>query len=138
MIELFTTSSEETFLAGCNFASSLNAGAVVAFFGDLGSGKTTFLKGMISCLTGCRPDQITSPTFNYLNIYSGRIPIYHFDLYRLKNGEEFEKAGFSEYLQEDGICCLEWAERLTHHLPAKTTRITLKHAGHNQRSITIE
>jgi tRNA threonylcarbamoyladenosine biosynthesis protein TsaE len=73
------------------------------FFGDLGAGKTTFLKGMISALTGCSSAEITSPTFNYLHVYEGKIPVYHFDLYRLTNAQQFKGAGFSEYFQVEGI-----------------------------------
>jgi tRNA threonylcarbamoyladenosine biosynthesis protein TsaE len=135
--ESSTNSSDETFQAGRRFALTLTGNEVIALFGDLGSGKTTFLKGLISGLTNSHPDQITSPTFNYLNIYPGDVPVYHFDLYRLKNGEEFTKAGFFEYLQGDGICCLEWADRIGDQLPEKTIRITLKYNGMNQRTITI-
>ena len=137
MSERFTDSSEATFKAGHDFATTLTGDEIVALFGDLGSGKTTFLKGMISGLTDCHPDQITSPTFNYLNIYPGKVSVYHFDLYRLKNGEEFTKAGFFEYVQGDGVCCLEWADRIIDQLPKKTIRITLKYNGMNQRIITI-
>jgi tRNA threonylcarbamoyladenosine biosynthesis protein TsaE len=133
-----THSSEETEAAGTHFAASLHGNETIAFFGDLGAGKTTFLKGLISTLTGCSPSEITSPTFNYLNIYEGKIPVYHFDLYRLKTTEQFEGAGFSEYLSAEGICCLEWAEKIETKLPAGTIRITLEHQGLDNRLITIK
>ena len=133
-----THSSEETEAAGAHFAASLQGNETIAFFGDLGAGKTTFLKGMISALTGCSPAEITSPTFNYLHIYEGKFPIYHFDLYRLTAAEQFEGAGFSEYLQTDGICCLEWAEKIEAKLPAGTIRITIEHQGLDNRLIKIE
>lgn len=132
-----THSSEETEAAGAHFAATLRGNETIAFFGDLGAGKTTFLKGMISALTGCSPSEITSPTFNYLNIYEGKIPVYHFDLYRLKAAEQFEGAGFSEYLQM-GVCCLEWAEKIETKLPAGTIRITLEHQGLDNRLIKID
>lgn len=134
---LYTHSSEETEAAGARLAESLQGHEVLAFFGDLGAGKTTFLKGVISSLTGCSPDEITSPTFNYLNIYEGEFPVYHFDLYRLTATEQFEGAGFSEYLRGDGVCCLEWAEKIESKLPRETIRITLQHQGNDCRLITI-
>jgi tRNA threonylcarbamoyladenosine biosynthesis protein TsaE len=133
-----THSSEETEAAGAHFAASLQGNEIVAFFGDLGAGKTTFLKGMISALTGCSPAEITSPTFNYLHIYEGKFPIYHFDLYRLTAGEQFEGAGFSEYLQAGGVCCLEWAEKIETKLPSGTIRIIMEHQGLDNRLIKIE
>lgn len=133
-----THSSEETQAAGADFAASLRGNDIVAFFGDLAAGKTTFLKGMISALTGCHPAEITSPTFNYLHIYEGKIPVYHFDLYRLTTAEQFTSAGFSEYLQAGGVCCLEWAEKIETKLPAQAIRITLEHQGPNNRLIKIK
>jgi tRNA threonylcarbamoyladenosine biosynthesis protein TsaE len=133
-----THSRDETEAAGAQFAASLQGHENLAFFGDLGAGKTTFLKGLISTLTGCSPDEITSPTFNYLNIYEGKFPVYHFDLYRLTAAEQFEGAGFSEYLKADGVCCLEWAEKIENQLPPGTIRITLQHQGKDCRLITID
>lgn len=133
-----THSRDETEAAGAQFAASLQGHENLAFFGDLGAGKTTFLKGLISHLTGCSPDEITSPTFNYLNIYEGKFPVYHFDLYRLTAAEQFEGAGFSEYLKADGVCCLEWAEKIENKLPPGTIRITLQHQGKDCRLITID
>lgn len=134
---LLTYSSEETFAAGVEFASTLKGSEIVAFFGEVGSGKTTFLKGMISALAKCSPDEITSPTFTYLHLYEGPTPIYHFDLYRLPNQDAFIKAGFFEYFQMPGICCIEWAEKIENQLPNQTIRVTLSHEGLNQRQIII-
>ncbi len=136
--EICTHSSEETEAAGALLGRSLQGNEILAFFGDLGAGKTTFIKGLISSLTGCSPDEITSPTFNYLHIYEGKIPVYHFDLYRLATAEQFEGAGFSEYLQMNGICCLEWAEKIESKLPVGTIRITLEHQGLDSRLIVIK
>ena len=133
-----THSSEETEAAGVNFAASLRGNETIAFFGGLGAGKTTFLKGMISALTGCSPNEITSPTFSYLHIYEGKIPVYHFDLYRPTRAEQFEGAGFHEYLQADGVCCLEWAEKIETKLPPGTIRITIEQQGQDGRLIQIE
>jgi len=137
LMKRYTTSSEETEAAGARFAASLRGNETIAFFGDLGAGKTTFLKGMISALTGCSTAEITSPTFNYLHIYEGKIAVYHFDLYRLTSAEQFNTAGFSEYLNARGVCCLEWAEKIESKLPPETIRITLEHQGLDNRLITI-
>lgn len=130
-----TNSSEETLKAGTEFARSLYGNEVIAFFGDLGSGKTTFLKGLISASTGCSPHEISSPTFTYLQIYEGKFPIYHFDLYRLSSPEQFVGAGFSEYLKGEGVCCIEWAEKI--NLPENAIRITIDYEGPHTRVITI-
>ena len=135
---LKTHSSEETEAAGAQFAASLQGHETIAFFGGLAAGKTTFLKGMISFLTGCSPSEITSPTFNYLHVYEGKIPVYHFDLYRLSSAQQFESAGFSEYFQAGGVCCLEWAEKIEKKLPAKTIRITLEHQSQDTRLIKVQ
>jgi tRNA threonylcarbamoyladenosine biosynthesis protein TsaE len=81
------------------------------------------------------PEDVSSPTFTYLHIYPG--PVYHFDLYRLKSAEEFLALGFDEYFNTDGIVCFEWAEKIASILPEKTLRITLKHAGENERLIEL-
>jgi tRNA threonylcarbamoyladenosine biosynthesis protein TsaE len=136
--EICTHSSEETQAAGARLGKSLQGNEIIAFFGDLGAGKTTFIKGLISALTGCSPDEITSPTFNYLHVYEGKVPVYHFDLYRLAAAEQFEGAGFSEYFQMGGICCLEWAEKIENKLPLRAIRITMKHQGPSNRLIEIK
>ena len=136
--EICTHSSEETQAAGARLGESLQGYEVIAFFGDLGAGKTTFIKGLFCALTGFSPDEISSPTFNYLHIYEGRVPVYHFDLYRLTAAEQFEGAGFSEYFQMGGVCCLEWAEKIENKLPAKTIRITKQHQPHGNRLIEIK
>jgi len=91
---------------------------------------------MISALTGCSAAEITSPTFNYLHIYEGKTTVYHFDLYRLTSAEQFNSAGFSEYLNA-GVCCIEWAEKIASKLLPDTIRITLEHQGVASRLITI-
>lgn len=134
----FTTfSSEETEQLGREVAKVLLGREVLAFFGDLGSGKTTFLKGLISQLAGCSPGEITSPTFTYLQIYEGKCPIYHFDLYRILSVEQFEGVGFSEYLKGDGICCIEWAEKIESKLPENTLHLVFEYQGPHSRVIEI-
>lgn len=132
-----TTNPEDTYKLGLHFAQVLPPKAVVAFFGDLAAGKTTFIKGLATAITGAFEESFSSPTFNYLNIYEGRRPLYHFDLYRLADSKQFQEMGFDEYFDEEGVCCIEWAERIESILPENTISISIKHIGDNQREITI-
>jgi tRNA threonylcarbamoyladenosine biosynthesis protein TsaE len=131
------SSAEEMVQLGRDFATDLEGHEILAFFGDLGSGKTTFLKGMISRLASCLPDEITSPTFTYLHIYEGRRPIYHFDLFRLTASEQFLGAGFGDYLRGDGICLIEWAEKMEDHLPHEALHLVFEYQGPTSRTVTI-
>jgi tRNA threonylcarbamoyladenosine biosynthesis protein TsaE len=130
-------SSEETEALGRAFAESLPAGSSIALFGDLGAGKTTFIRGLTQGIGSIDPRSICSPTFTFLNIYPGDKTIYHFDLYRLPKEEEFLSAGFDEYLTAGGICCFEWAEKIPTLLPKETYRITLTYFGAEGRRIEI-
>lgn len=136
--EIITNSSEETFQAGRNFAKTLSPGNILAFCGDLAAGKTTFIKGIITAMTTFPVEQINSPTFIYLNLYESSKTIYHFDLYRLKNSDDFLDMGFDEYLFSDGICCIEWAERIQDIIPPHAIVIHMIHLEKNQRQITIQ
>lgn len=136
--KIITTSSEDTMQFGATFAQSLQKGSIVAFFGDLGSGKTTFIKGLVKALAKNKKVNVNSPTFIYLNIYNLKYPIYHFDLYRIKNKNHFFAMGFEEYLSSDGICLIEWAENIKEILPKNTIIIKMKHLKENQREISIK
>ncbi len=107
-----TNSSAETHEFAKAFGKGLAGNSVIFFYGDLGAGKTTFIKGLAAGILGTSGNEVTSPTFTYLNIYEGRITLYHFDLYRLKSSNEFLNFGFDEFFEAGGICCLEWAERI--------------------------
>lgn len=132
----FITSSEsETILAGYQFGKELKENSVICFFGDLGAGKTTFIKGIVSAFGG-DPHEVTSPTFVYLNIYKGQRTIYHFDLYRLKKADEFLSMGFDELFFSGGICCIEWSERIEPFLP-QHIRIDISHLEEKMREIKI-
>ena len=126
-----------TQLFGKQWAQSLEPGTIVALHGDLGAGKTTLAKGIIAELTGVPFDAIQSPTFTLMNLYEGKCPIYHFDLYRLKSAEEFIAKGFVDFLESDGICLIEWPERIEPLLPPKTKHITLSHVDENARRIDV-
>ena len=111
--------------------------AVICFFGDLAAGKTTFIKGLVAGAAGIDSSLIQSPTFTYLHIYQGTLDIYHFDLYRLRDTDEFIAMGFDEYFEADGICCIEWSERISTCLPSHCIQVFLTHEGLNKRSIII-
>ena len=133
-----TDSPESTQELGRKLGEKLSNGSVVAFFGDLGAGKTTFIKGLVAGATGIDPKEVNSPTFTYLNIYTGRTIVYHFDLYRFQRPEEFFALGFDEYFQEGGICCIEWAERIVSLLPEEVIKVQFRLGAPNQREIWVE
>jgi tRNA threonylcarbamoyladenosine biosynthesis protein TsaE len=132
-----THSADETLQLGKSFASSLRPSDVVALYGNLGSGKTQFAKGV--CLGLGVQRHVVSPTFTILNEYAeGKYPVYHFDFYRLRSLSELAEVGFDEYLFGDGVCLLEWANLVEQVLPAERYDVTLE-AGENrdQRIIQI-
>lgn len=134
----YTTHSDvETSHLGESLGQELPPNTIIAFFGDLGAGKTTLIRGLVQGAGGTTPGNVTSPTFNILNIYPGIKMVYHFDLYRLPHGKEFFAAGFDEYFAAGGICCIEWADRILPQLPEHTVHITLSHAGAESRHIQI-
>lgn len=135
---LTSNSPEETFAIGQQLGKSLPPASVVGFFGDLAAGKTTLIKGLASQAAETSPDQVSSPTFVLLNIYEGPKPIYHFDLYRLQNAEEFLNLGFEEFWHLPGICCIEWAERIENILPANCIKISMHAIGEMARTIEID
>jgi tRNA threonylcarbamoyladenosine biosynthesis protein TsaE len=143
MIEAYTTrSTEETISNASAFADKLQRGDVVALYGDLGSGKTQFVKGV--CLAFKSHTPATSPSFVILNRYEGvdksgnELLIYHFDLYRVKSLTELYDIGYEEFLQGDGICLIEWAEMLRDLLPKRRYDVRLSlGSGENERSIEI-
>ncbi|MCE5318853.1 MAG: tRNA (adenosine(37)-N6)-threonylcarbamoyltransferase complex ATPase subunit type 1 TsaE, partial [Parachlamydia sp.] len=128
----------ETRQLGQNLGQKLAPNAVVCFFGDLGAGKTTFIQGLVAGVTGCAPEDVCSPTFVYLNIYEGAKTVYHFDLYRLKDPEEFVKMGFDEYFQAGGICCLEWSERIADLIPPDAIQVRINHVSEQKREICLK
>lgn len=138
-METYLTRSErETEAAGEALAARLGAGAVVAYLGDLGAGKTAFTRGLARGL-GCA-GRVTSPTFTIVNEYGGRLPLFHFDLYRLGGEDELFDVGWEDYLARGGVCAVEWSERASGALPAGTVRVTITRRPENEdwREITIE
>lgn len=120
---------------GRQMGQQLTPGAILCLFGDLGAGKTTFVKGVLEGLHGEGDQEVTSPTFTYLNIYPGTTPLYHFDLYRLRDADEFLSMGFEEFLHSNGVCCLEWSEKIQPLIPEEALCVTLKHEGGDMRTI---
>lgn len=137
-ISFVTEGAEETKRAGRELAKQLKPNSVLAFRGELGAGKTTFIKGLISEIADLPENTVVSPTFCYLNIYpGGRLTVYHFDLYRLKDEQDFLKLGFHEYLNAEGICCIEWAEKIPSLLPLHTQKIELLYESAEKRTIRM-
>lgn len=131
-----TKSAQETIQVASDFSKDLRDGDILLLQGDLGAGKTTFVKGIAQGLKA-RPDEVVSPTFVLMNIYKGRLPIYHFDLYRLEKPQELESLNIEEYLGAEGIAIIEWPKRLGQQMPPNTYWIEFKHKDESTREICI-
>ena len=133
-----TNGPEETEALGARLARALEPGAVVAFTGDLGAGKTAFVRGLARGLG--IPDRVTSPTFTIVNEYEGgRLPLFHFDLYRLGCADELFDIGWEDYLARGGVCAVEWSERMEELLEPGTIRVDLRRGeDESRRVITVE
>ncbi len=130
-----TASPEETLALGRQLATTFEAGDVVALYGDLGAGKTHLVKGICAAF-GLPPHIVSSPTFTLVNEYkTDAFPLYHIDAYRIKHVEEFFELGYEEYFYGDGLCLVEWPERVEALLPEHTLRLRLTHLGENRRRI---
>ena len=136
-MEIITNSPAETEAAGAALAEGLEPGAVIAFTGDLGAGKTAFTRGLARGL-GVE-ERITSPTFTIVNEYDGgRLPLFHFDMYRLASAEELFDIGWEDYLARGGVCAVEWSENIQEALEQGTIRVDIRRGDHDdQRIITI-
>ncbi|MEQ2456317.1 tRNA (adenosine(37)-N6)-threonylcarbamoyltransferase complex ATPase subunit type 1 TsaE [Flavonifractor hominis] len=136
-MELISNSPAETEAAGAALAARLEPGSVVAFTGDLGAGKTAFTRGLARGLGIDEP--ITSPTFTIVNEYEGgRLPLFHFDMYRLSSSEELFDIGWEDYLARGGVCAVEWSEIIADALESDTIRVDIRRGAHDeQRIITI-
>ncbi len=132
---LETRSEDETRAAGAALASRVPAGTWVLLFGDLGAGKTAFVRGMAEGL-GVEPAEVSSPTFVLVQEYRGRLPLHHVDLYRVSESE-VEDLGLDELSGAGGIVAIEWAERLGQPMPT-AIRVSIVDAGGDRREITIE
>lgn len=134
-----TYSEQETFNLGKKLGESAKAGDVFTLEGDLGVGKTVFTKGFASGL-GIQ-DDVVSPTFTIVQEYEdGRIPLYHFDVYRIGDVEEMDEIGYEDYIHGEGVCLIEWADLIQEILPKVRTRITIEkdmEKGFDYRKISI-
>lgn len=131
-------SRDETIQFGESLGKRLSPNSIVCFKGDLGAGKTTLIKGIAKGTGYSQIEEVNSPTFVFMNVYSGKKTLYHFDLYRLHNAEEFLSMGFDEYFYADGICCIEWSERIADLLPDNCIHIEMQHYEEGKRMIYIK
>ena len=134
---IITRSPLETEILGRQLGSLLKGGAFIALFGDLGGGKTCFTRGVVAAAAPESIHLVASPTFAIMNEYSGPVPVYHFDFYRLASGHEISELGFDDYFLGEGICIAEWSERLGDLLPKVHIKVTFEHLGEDCRKITL-
>ena len=137
MTKTYITHSEaETANVGSELAPLLPGGSVLLLFGDLGAGKTVFVRGLAEAL-GVDRDQVSSPTFTLMQEYrGGRLPLFHVDLYRLNDPREIDELGLDD-IASDGVLAIEWAEKMRQP-PPTAIRVSLEHTGDVDRTITIE
>ena len=138
MVKKYITNGEgETEDLGCRLGRVLGPGTVIAYTGDLGAGKTAFTRGLARGLD--IPDRVTSPTFTIVNEYEGgRLPLFHFDMYRLGSSEELFDIGWEDYLARGGVCAVEWSENVEDALDDDAIRVEIRRGDRdNQRHISI-
>ena len=135
-MEFITNSPQETEALGQKLGQMLPAGTVIAYRGDLGAGKTAFTRGLARGL-GIQ-DPVTSPTYTIVNEYlGGRVPLFHFDMYRLHSADDLFDIGWDDYLERQGICAVEWSENVAEALEDPLT-VTICKTGEESRKITLE
>lgn len=135
-MEFITHSPEETEKIGEALAKNLQPGTILAYRGDLGAGKTAFTRGLARGL-GCK-ETVTSPTYTIVNEYlGGRLPLFHFDMYRLASSDDLWDIGWEDYLDREGVCAVEWSENVADAMEDAIT-VTIEKLGETTRRITIE
>jgi tRNA threonylcarbamoyladenosine biosynthesis protein TsaE len=130
-----TASEEETIALGERIAHQLPVKAVVLLIGDLGAGKTTLAKGIVTGLGAAAPEEVSSPTFTLIHEYGGEGRVYHVDLYRLDELREVETLGLEDLFEREAIVLIEWGERFPQILPSRRTEIRLRVTGEAEREI---
>jgi tRNA threonylcarbamoyladenosine biosynthesis protein TsaE len=136
-VEFHSHSVAETESIAADFAQSLAPGATIALHGDLGAGKTQFVRGLVAGLGG-NPRAVSSPTYVLLNVYpGGRLTVYHLDAYRVAGPEDFEAIGFPELLDQAGVVVVEWAPRVAELMPANTIHVRINPGGETTRHLSI-
>ena len=131
-----TENSEETVRLGKDLSSYIEQGDVLALVGELASGKTTFIQGMLIGLKYTKP--VTSPTFTLINEYDAMYPVIHMDCYREANLNRWIKVGFHDYINAENIVIIEWADRISSLLPVDHIQIGFTHRGKNKREIKLQ
>jgi len=135
--ELVSSSAEETMEIGRRLAKRLRAPVLVLLSGDLGSGKTTISKGIISGLGVAQEEEVTSPTFTLVHVFRKQVTVYHVDLYRVEGFHDLESLGLEDAFAEPAIVIIEWAERFTMRTDWPRVAIDLEHADEDKRRIRI-
>ena len=135
-MEFLTKSPEETENIGAALGKIVTPGTVIAYEGDLGAGKTAFTRGLARGL-GCS-DTVTSPTYTIVNEYlSGRLPLFHFDMYRLRSSDDLWDIGWEDYLDRGGVCAVEWSENVADAME-DAVRVRIEKTGEEERRIILE
>ena len=132
-------SYDDTQVIAKEIADTLKGGEFIAMYGDLGAGKTAFVQGLAKALG--ITNHVTSPTFTIVNEYEGRLPLYHFDVYRIADPDEMYEIGYDDYIDSDGVCVVEWAELIEELFPDKYYKLTIlkdEDKGFDYRKIILE
>ncbi len=137
LVVIQSKSTSQTIRVGKSIGSRLRPGDVVALTGELGAGKTQFIKGLAAGAGVGKPTYVSSPSFTLINEYPGRVPFYHVDLFRLESQKEAEGLGLEDYLHGGGITAIEWADKIPSLLPKEMLSIHIVYTGKNTRSIEI-
>lgn len=135
--EIITRSAEETTQWGREFAKRLRAPILVLLTGDLGTGKTTLTKGLVSGLGAANENDVTSPTFTLVHVYGKEAKVYHADLYRIESFHDFETLGLEDLFASPAVVILEWSEKFPLPSPWPQVRLRLEHLGGDERRITV-
>ncbi|MBW4054829.1 MAG: tRNA (adenosine(37)-N6)-threonylcarbamoyltransferase complex ATPase subunit type 1 TsaE [Proteobacteria bacterium] len=136
-LQITSGSPRETELLGSRIGSLLRPGSFLALRGDLGGGKTCLTRGVVASLAPQSVHLVASPTYAIMNCYPGDPPVYHFDFYRLTDDDDIAELGFEEYFYGDGICVVEWSERLVELLPSDVLTLQFEYKEEERRLITL-
>lgn len=135
-MQKYSSNSKETEELGLKLSGKLKGNEIIAFYGGMGMGKTTFIRGLMKGLNA--EDEVSSPTFAIVNEYDGKYKVYHFDMYRVQSEEDLESTGFYDYI-DNGILLIEWSENVDEFIPESAIKITIKQGrAENERIILID
>lgn len=135
-MKFLSNSPADTRKIAADLAATLSGGEVIAFYGDLGLGKTCFVSGLAEGLGFC--GEVSSPTFAIINEYlGGRLNLYHFDMYRVSGWDDLYSTGYFEYMESGGVLAVEWSENIEAALPENVIRVTIKRTSESERQIII-